>query len=516
MDGPPRAWLRRHPLVRDALLWVIPAVILGAILRGLLLSYSPYAYWGADSGSYFGFSFNLLTRGEISLYDKRRYLYPIFLLPISLLPGSPLRWLAWVQPLIGLATLVPLAYAVRKVFAGWRWLIVPVTAGYACLPIVLWYEHELLAENLFFAATVWSIAGWCAWVGQDSLERSRAMWWWFFIPFACLVLTKASGLFFVPGMLGGIAITGIWRTFRKRELISFGALFGLMLTMGQESQGAWLLYTTAFPLTRLETPLHAEYKAEVRDMVERSRKDMNLFDEPDRTEWKRFLKAPEKQTERPLWAKLGEDGKFKTRLYKELAMEGIKAAPHRFLFLAINKIIGSANLSEFNESRFRPEYFVRKYRHLYEEDAERKPALLRFLFALPKDQPLPDYEEFSRRISPHPDSPAIGWLNAPMTGIGQKFDLVRSGDAERRERLPVAPLGWWAFAGGVLAWLPVYRRTFGVWGLIITSYLLGVFLVGGANPRFFGPAWPVLLLFIALPFDAALRACWREEQFRPA
>src|SRR5215212_7086269 len=85
-----RAWTQRHPLIRQCLLWALPAIAFGAVLRGLLLSYSPYAYWGSDSNSYFSFAEQFLSSGKISLYDKRRYVYPLFLLPVSLLPGSDL------------------------------------------------------------------------------------------------------------------------------------------------------------------------------------------------------------------------------------------------------------------------------------------------------------------------------------------------------------------------------------------------------------------------------------------
>jgi hypothetical protein len=40
--------------------------------------------------------------------------------------------------------------------------------------------------------------------------------------------------------------------------------------------------------------------------------------------------------------------------------------------------------------------------------------------------------------------------------------------------------------------------------LVATSYLVGVFLVSQPNPRYFGPAWPMLLPLFALPADALL------------
>ena len=177
-------------------MWAFPAIVVGAALRAVLMSYLPLAYWGSDSRSYFSFTEILLTEGELSLYDKRRYLYPIFLLPVTLLPGSPLAWLAWIQHALGLATLVPLAYLLRKTLVGWRVFIVPLTVLYAGMPILIWYEHELLAETIFFDAVVWMFAGWVAFASQMRVDRARVMWWWFFAAFAVVILTKPAGRFF--------------------------------------------------------------------------------------------------------------------------------------------------------------------------------------------------------------------------------------------------------------------------------------------------------------------------------
>src|SRR5258708_7919951 len=105
-----RRFFSRHPLLRDALLWAIPALIFGAILRGMLLSFSPYTLWGSDSRSYLGFTNGVLTDFYFSLNEKRRYLYPLFLLPVSLLPGGTLRAIAFVQPMLGLLAILPFSY----------------------------------------------------------------------------------------------------------------------------------------------------------------------------------------------------------------------------------------------------------------------------------------------------------------------------------------------------------------------------------------------------------------------
>src|SRR4030095_10774475 len=185
-----RLFFQRHPLVRDALLWAVPAILVGGVLRLLLLNYVPYAYWGSDSKSYYSFVHQLLDQGVVNVDEKRRYLYPFFLLPVSLLPGEPLRWLAWIQHALGLITLIPMAYVVRRTLVQWQWWVVPITIAWAGMPMVLWYEHELLGETLFFDLIVWAIAGWCAWSKELSVARAQRLFWWFFVPFALFILTK--------------------------------------------------------------------------------------------------------------------------------------------------------------------------------------------------------------------------------------------------------------------------------------------------------------------------------------
>jgi hypothetical protein len=245
---------KRHPVLREAILWAIPAMMFGAALRLMMLHYSPYAYWGSDSRSYFSFAHKLLTEGYISLDEKRRFFYPIFLAPISALPGAPLKWLAWTQHAIGILSLIPLALIVRKTLVHWRLWIIPVTVLYAGHPIILWYEHEMLGETIFFAALLWAFAGWVVWVSEDQLERSRRLFWWFFVPFAIFILTKPSGRFYWPGVALGLLIIFAWRRLDWRRWAAIAALIVVTLFVGSKKQGAWLFYVATFPLTQLDSP----------------------------------------------------------------------------------------------------------------------------------------------------------------------------------------------------------------------------------------------------------------------
>ena len=518
-DAPMSEKLRRlfmqHPLLRDALLWALPALLVGTVLRVLMLSYLPFAYWGSDSRSYFSFAHKLLTEGYISLDEKRRFLYPLLMAFVGALPGPPLKWLAVLQHALGIATLVPLAYLLRKTLAHWRVLIVPITILYAGWPIVLWYEHELLGETLVFAALVWAFAGWCAWVEEPRLARAQRLFWFFFVPFAVAILTKPSSRFLWPGVMLGLVIVCAWRRLSRANVIALGLLVVITLFVGSKKQGAWLLYVATFPLTQIDSPAHADYKAEIRDDVRKFHARVHSYYLED--DWPfAFLESPRKQEQRKLWAELDKDEKRKAKLYTDLALEGMKAEPLLFLYIGAQKLVGSVNVSEFKEDRFTSAFYIERFPHHY-EDAQKKPnSPARFALGFGKRDTLPDYAAFTQQLAPRPGS----WMERAVTGwvafvdrIADFVVLPQDWDVADRHigKTRVKPLGWWLLAACVLAVaLPAYRRTFGVWTLIAVSYVCGVFLVSQINPRYFAPAWPVLLPLLAVPADAILRVVRRK------
>ncbi len=509
MSSSLRQFFARHPLVRDALLWAIPALLLGAFLRALLLSYMPYAYWGADSRSYFSFAHRLLAEGQISLDEKRRYLYPILLLPVTALPGAPLRWLAWLQHGLGLATLLPLAYVVRKNFALWRLWIVPVTLIYASLPIVIWYEHELLGENVFYASVIWAFAGWCAWVGEARRARAFRLWWWFFVPLACFFLTKPSGRLMWIGVF--VALTGVkaWLRLDWRQIVALLALLLVTFTVGSRKLGARILYTSVFPLTRLETPLHAEYKEEIRGMVETMRANIDTY-YLDNDKAYDFLDETDRQDFAPKWKALAKDEKRKAKVCTELAVEAIKARPDLVIYLALQRFLFSANLEQFQDKHFEPTYYPRAFEHHYvraaAEVAERKSTPIPLAFGFPKRGPIPPLEEFKMMLSPRPDSWPVSTMQAWHRAYEDAATLVQFPKSKDRALLAISHarpsfLGCWLVAGLVLSFSPRYRRTLGAWTVIIFSYLFGVYMISQVSPRFFGAAWGVLIPTLAVPAD---------------
>lgn len=510
-----RVW-GRHPILRQVLLWSVPALLLGAVLRAMLLSYSPYAFWGSDSMSYYGFSFELLARHMVSYGEKRRYLYPVVMLLVSLLPGSPLQWTAWVQHGLGLLSILPLGYSVRRIFPHWRWLILAVTCAYAAMPVNLWYEHELIGESLFFACMAWAFGGWVAWSSEENPLRARRLWWWFYVPLALLILTKPSAKFLWPGLVAAGFIMHMRRPWCRSQSISLAALFLVSLTVGQKSQGDRLLYTTAFPLTRLETPLHADYKAEIRDLVVPLRAEIDRYYALESEE---FLRSPEKELGRPLWAHLGRISPQKFRLYHDLAIEGIKARPDLFLAISLQRIVGSANEGQGKPIHFNATSYARRFRPLYEVAAAEKPDLMRMLFHWPKGMPLPPFAEAEKLVSPKPASGAAVALERWAELFSHATRWAEQADGNERINRPLRELrptafAWLLIASALLSLRRCWRASLFAWVLIGASYLVGVFLVGSCNTRYFAPVWPIVTVLIGAPFDLLLSGA--QKAFRAA
>lgn len=500
-----RRFFSRHPLLRDAVLWAIPALIAGAVLRLLLLSYSPYALWGSDSRSYFGFTNGVLNDFYFSLNEKRRYLYPLFLLPVSLLPGSTLRALAWIQPLLGLLAILPFAYIVRRIFAGWKVLIVPLTVLYAGLPVYIWYEHELIADTILFDGMAWMLAGWMAWVGQAKIERARALWWWFFAPLAIIALTKPSVKFFWPGIVFALVAAGAWRVLSWKQWAALGAVFLIGFSMGDDEQGSWLLCNTAFPFIRLETPLHADYKAEIRDWVLAKRARLDFYAEED-YEVQKYLRGPEKDATRPLWQKLGKDKKAMAKVYRELAIEAIRARPDLFVTIGLHRLLGSCNPEDLDGDRFEADYFATRLK----EDLtghRTTESMLRIAFGIPRKAPFPTNEQFWQWTCPHPGSAASRWMSSYVQTYQRLGALVSRPTGERHSLDQYRPtwLGWWLLLGAVAACFPPFFRTVGVWLIGMTAALLATYLVGIEHVRYFAPMWPLVLLTLAIVLDWPLR-----------
>jgi hypothetical protein len=505
-----RHFFQRHPLLADSFRWVLPALVIGAVLRVLFITYVPYAVWGPDSRSYYIFAHRLFYGGAFSLAEKRRYLYPLLLAPMSLLPGGVMRWLPFIQHTLGLTCLLPLAYIIRRTLVCWRIWIIPITVLYGGFPIILWSEHELLGEHLFFATLLWSFAGWVAWVSQSDIQRARGMFWWFFVPFTLFILTKPAGRFVWPGIFVGFVLVAVWRLLSRKQIVALLALIMLTPAVGSRKQGAWILYTATFPLTQLETPLHAEYKAEIRDLVQQMRAHLDTYYVLQYEEPYYFIRDPGEQKTHPLWKALGNDEKLKSKIYMDLALEGIKARPDLLCYLAWERLVASMNESIFGADHFDDGHYVDTFAEFYKDAYDSPESSIRLALALPRTESIARYASLRRKFEPAPGSWMARTVQKWVGAWGQRLDFFRFPNLPKFDcgisLVRATPLAWWLLLGMFLSLLPRYRRTLGVWMLTSLVFMLGVFLVSLVSPRYVAPVWPVLLILLAVPADVLCSA----------
>ena len=230
-----------------------------------------------------------------------------------------------------------------------------------------------------------------------------------------------------------------------------------------------------------------------------------------------FLENPATHDGGPLWQALSTDAPRKTRVYLDLALEGIKAQPGKFVAFGLQRLIASSNLSGFSRDRFTGGYFRGRTEHFYEEGEIDPANRVRLAFGLPDKGAIPPYAEFQERLDPTPGSWRLSLVQQCMSAIGDSLDFVRMprhGPKEQRTIEEARPtvLGCWVVLAGVLALcVPRYRPTLGVWTLVAAGYLFGVFLFSQTNVRYFAPAWIVLIPLLAVPLDAVailMRRAW--------
>jgi len=248
----PRNCLRASSL-RELLLWCLPALICGALARGLLLAHFPYGYIHPDSPDFLVTADRYLNHHQFVLHGKKAFLGPIlFLLPM-LVKIPCLLVIPWGQHLFGLIYTVMAGALVRAWTTLWRWWIVPATLLATLNPAVLYYEHALIAESQYlWCVTALVLAG-----SAYAFAQTRGR---FILLLLALLLTAGSrpeGKLYVLFclILVPLSLWGQWRRLAILGAITLAfSLFTWLST--RNTQAGVLLYSTLLPLAP-QTPRSA-------------------------------------------------------------------------------------------------------------------------------------------------------------------------------------------------------------------------------------------------------------------
>ena len=154
-------WIRDF---REALLFCLPGVAVGTVLRLWLLFYMPAAFVHTDTSQILVTPEHLLASGHFDINPKKTFLTPLVYSIPALLHIPILYFSSVVQHLFGVLLIVLVGLLSYAWFSWWRLLIIPLTIVTAINPVLLWYEHTAVPESLaVFGAVAVALTGTLYW-----------------------------------------------------------------------------------------------------------------------------------------------------------------------------------------------------------------------------------------------------------------------------------------------------------------------------------------------------------------
>ncbi len=499
-------------------LWLcLPALIVGAVLRIWLLSALPEGSYSADSSSFFETTRKLMLKNEFLVSHKRRWLYPLLLLPTPFIPPSPIRVVPIVQHALGLVTIFGVGWIVGNLTHFRKLLIPAVTVLYAVWPRVLWYEHEILAEGIFLAGFIWMVA---LALPLGALKNQRRLFWFLFAAmFVVSIRPHGRGIWLAAllstllladwSWLRGVKNWGRefwkwdcweWKRWGWRCWAVVAASVLIIKTSGNNTQGNWLLLNSTLPLVNLEGEKFAQYRAALKPLVLETRAD-GLGYAATQEKYKKRLNSRYPDKVSAEWGALTRDRPLFAKVCSTFSHEALLAHPVQFAQLTGAKIL-LAMKADWARSTFAPASFWQKQEEINPKRWIKNAREMQMAFGV-KDRAEYDALVAERRTRTFAPLPFLHW-------VSWNFGFVKADFNEETRALKfqttwlgvLAILGFgvallpWRFKGLVVLWLPA------------VLYCVTVFAVGDRLPRFVHPVEWVGWVLGAVAVDALLTGGW--------
>jgi len=474
----------------------LPALLIGALLRIWFLAAIPEAYYGSDSPSYFEATAKLWTRnhGRTLFTEKRRWLYPMLLMPLPVLPISPARTIPILQSLLGLGTVFGIGWIagnLTRLRAVW---VPAVTILAAISPKILWYEHEVVAESVFLAMFVLAVA--LAMPPGSLLDRKRLFW--FLLAAAGVAALKPHGRGIWLGCaLYAVLVTGNPFAWGRRCWGAIVAALVIMLTSGERQQASWLLLDSTLPLVNLDGVKWREYRQALRPLVLQARQELDQYAWAQQ-KYKKQLGDGNPATVDPVWASLTNREEEYSEVCSGLGKEAVLAHPLTFARLAITKIgISFASPGHYLE-RMNPADF---WRSQQKQNADRWQGVrrqLHWFYGMDR----PEYEEKVKERATRQNAtlPFLSAVSDSMVWMRDNTDA-----AGKHWLSPCWPLVL-AVLGFLVCLTPSRFVAMSVLWLPTILCLVSVHAIGDYNSQYVQPVEWVGLVLIAIGLDAFVQA----------
>ena len=474
---------------QQVLLLCVPALIIGLVFRLAFLTAIPEIYYGSDSNSYFEAAWKLWTQGDVTFNAKRRFLYPIVLIFIPLLPGSTAVGVAVVQHLLGLVIVVGIGWVVAQMTRRPTLWVPLVTCLAAVWPRMLWYEHEMIAEVWLLAAFVAAVA---IALPCGSLKDPKRLFW-FLIAAAAIVATKPHGR---PLWLGliivAVTMAGNPLKWEKKSLAAVAIAVLVILTTGSGQQGSWLFLNSTLPFVHTEGEPYATYREILRPLIESSRADLGNY-ASQQSRYKKVLNGsrPDLGEE---WRALAKNKELYQKVATRLALEGVVSHPLEYAHLVVRKIAAAAH--NMRSGKISPEAFwlAQERRNA---SRMKRPGELELVYGMPVNDYLRLVEQ--RRTE-------TTWLTSVMEKLGDVLNWThyRRGPPGGEPHITLALMGWLLAVGLVACLSPRFFSCRALLWFPAALYLFAVFGVGDAVRRYMHPVEWVGLVIIAIGLDSVV------------
>jgi hypothetical protein len=479
----------------------LPALILGAILRISLLMALPEGYYGPDSNSYFDTTSSLWLHGKWDLGPKRRWVYPLLLIPTPALPGRTVVAIAIIQHAVGLLTVLGIGWIVLHLTRRPNIWVPLVTIIAAVWPRMVWYEQEIVAESLLLASIILAIA---LAFPVERLRREPRRLFWFLLAATLIVAIKPHGRPIWLGlMISAVLLAGFpWRWSKDCWAVLAASLV-IIFTTGSSKQGPWLLLSSTLPLVNPDQGKWPEYRKILRPYIEESRIDLSQYPWKQDRYKKMLVESKEPLELGQEWQALlaPKDKKKFLQVCNDLSHEAILHAPFTYARMVLQKI--GFVLSDMEAgSGMSPRVFWKGQLADNEERWVRHPDIMQLLYRTDYDGYQALAAERGKRtflFEPYiyRCASTFAWMRT-----------VRDVQAHKRTLHP-AWFGVLALFGFLTCLQPKrWRETAPLW-LSLGLFLGIIFGIGDSVVRYLQPVEWIGIIFVALGLDWILQWIWR-------
>ena len=250
----------------------LPALVLGAVLRLSLLMAIPEAFFGSDSASYSKTTEDLHLKGHFNFPAKRRYVYPLLLVPAPEVPfcNTP-QLVAAVQHTAGLAMILGIGWITGHLVRRRALWVPAVTLFAAVWPHALYYEHEMISECLVLGVFLAALA---IAAPSGGLGTARRLGWFLVLAVGIMAVKPAGRPLWAGLFLAATLVTRRPLAWPRAFFLTVPAAVLIAATSGGDKQGPWLFLTSTLPLVRAEGEPYARERALLRPAIEEARADL--------------------------------------------------------------------------------------------------------------------------------------------------------------------------------------------------------------------------------------------------